>query len=181
MRRTVFTIGEESHVYLGYTRDRLWNGWACPSFEVNEALAVMKDFNKTAINPMLYDELYDRFIVVDSEGMQFEQLECWKGRNYETEDGIKHLYDIGAAYWIWEDYGSTEIKRFVAQRVEEFLWEYDKYNYYSVIGTIRDAVVDCIAKQFNNLETYYKAVKLFRTDGLSDYEVFEQLGGILKF
>ena len=46
MYKTIFTIDGIAPAYIGYTSGRLWNGWATPYFEVNEAFAVMKDFNK---------------------------------------------------------------------------------------------------------------------------------------
>ena len=38
MHKAVFTIGEESKAYIGYTTERKWNGWATPHFELEEAI-----------------------------------------------------------------------------------------------------------------------------------------------
>ena len=67
MRKAVFTIGEESKAYIGYTSGKLWNGWATPYFEFEEAKRVAEGFNECAEYPMEYDEVYDQFYILDTE------------------------------------------------------------------------------------------------------------------
>ena len=99
MYRTIFTIDCFIPAYIGYTSGRLWNGWGTPFFEIAEALQVMADYNKNTDRPMQYDEETDSFRVAETE---YTDEEVWKGKNYNTEDGIKHLYGIGAYCWIWD-------------------------------------------------------------------------------
>ena len=79
MHKAVFTIGEESKAYIGYTTERKWNGWATPHFELEEAIRVAEEFNKCAEYPMIYDSIYDQFYILDTET---EELEKWKGENH---------------------------------------------------------------------------------------------------
>ena len=87
MRKAVFTIGEYPKAYIGYTAGRLWNGWATPYFEKDEAIRVMTDYNECAEYPMQYDEVYDQFYILDTES---GELEKWEGIDYPTAEGIKH-------------------------------------------------------------------------------------------
>lgn len=176
MYKTIFTIDGIAPAYIGFTSGRLWNGWATPFFEVNEALAVMEDFNKNAENPMQYDERFDRFIVIDSEGLQYEPLEEWKGKNIQTDEGIKHLYGIGAYCWVWDAVNDSD-RRYLAQQVEEFICYHKHLDEY---GTERDQTVESIVKQFKNLDTFHKAICIMRNEELEADERFKKLGGILK-
>ena len=116
MRKTVFTIGEVADAYIGYTSGRLWNGWATPHFEIEEALRVMQSFNETAEYPMKYDDVYDQFYILDTETTE---LEAWKGENCITTEGIKHLYGIGAYSWVWDEEHSKPIAECIAELIED--------------------------------------------------------------
>lgn len=176
MKRTVFVIEGVASAYIGYTSGRLWNGWATPHFEINEALQVMADYNKDNDNPMQYDDRLDRFVIIDSEGMQYEPLEQWKGKNIETEDGIKHLYGIGAYSWIWE----TVDRRDLAQQVEELIFYHDTYNYMDEYNLDHEEVVNSITKQFSNLDTFHKAICIMRNEDTTTEQKFEALSKLLK-
>ena len=100
MRKSMFTIDSYPTAHIGYTEGRKWNGWATPYFEMDEALEVMAEFNECADHPMCYDKIYDQFYVWDEGNDDFE---TWKGKDYATADGIKHLYGIGAFSWVWDE------------------------------------------------------------------------------
>ena len=106
MRKLVFTIDGYKYPHIGYTTGRRWNGWATPNFEADEAFAVMREFNETAETPMYYNEETDTFYVNATE---YNDADEWKGRNCQTEDGLKHLYGIGAFSWVWEDINEQDI------------------------------------------------------------------------
>ena len=94
MYKKVFTIDGFDHVYIGYTSGRRWNGWATPHFEFAEALEIMHEYNKCSDDILMqYDKVYDQFYILDKESDEFE---VWKGKDYNTTEGIKHLYGIGA-------------------------------------------------------------------------------------
>lgn len=63
-----------------------------PLYEINEAIKLMEEFNVHNESKMHYSEGNDAFWMAESGAKEFT---IWKGRNYETADGIKHLYDIG--------------------------------------------------------------------------------------
>ena len=175
MHRTIFTIDGIAPAYIGYTSGRLWNGWATPFFEVNEALQVMEDYNKNSENPMYYDEKTDTFRIAETE---YTDEEWWKGQNLKTEDGIKHLYGIGAYCWVWDAVNDGD-RRYLAQQVEEFIYYHDTYNYMDEYDTRRNKVVDAIIEQLQALDAFHKIICIMRDEELDEDARFEKLGGIL--
>lgn len=176
MYKTIFTIDGFVPAYIGYTSDRLWNGWATPHFEVNEAFAIMEDFNKQADDPMFYNEGNDTFWIYDREA---KELTEWRGQNYKTDDGIKHLYAIGAYSWVWDSVNDSD-RRYLAQQTEEFIYYHTTYNYWDEYDHKREIVVGYITEQFKNLDTFYKAICIMRDEELEAEARFEKLGGILN-
>ena len=175
MYRTIFTIDGFVPAYIGYTSGRLWNGWATPFFEVNEALQVMEDYNKNTDNPMYYDEATDSFRIAETE---YTDEEGWKGQNLKTEDGIKHLYGIGAYCWIWDAVNDGD-RRYIAQQIDELLYEHDTYNYWDGSDALREQVVNTIMEQLKDLDTFHKAIYIVEDEKLTEEERYEKLGGIL--
>lgn len=176
MYKTIFTIDGFTPAYIGYTSGRLWNGWATPYFEVNEAFEVMADYNKDTENPMWYDEATDSFRINESE---YISEEIWKGQNIKTEEGIKHLYGIGAYCWVWDAVNDND-RRYLAQQVEEFIYYYDTYKYYDEYDHRREETVESITEEFKNLDVFYQAICIMRNDETSAETKFEKLGGILN-
>lgn len=175
LRKTVFTIGDEPKAYIGYTSGKLWNGWATPYFEKAEADRVMEEFNKCAEFPMQYDEVYDQFYNY-VEG--FEDYEFWKGIDYPTTEGIKHLYGIGAYCWVWDEANDQDVN-FLAERIEDFVYEYDTYNYRDE-GIDREETIKSIANQLKELTIFQKVYEVWMSNELTPDELFVKLGGILK-
>jgi hypothetical protein len=176
MYKTIFTIDGITPAYIGYTSGKLWNGWATPCFEINEALQVMADYNKDTGNPMFYDEATDTFRIPETE---YADEEMWKGANVATEEGIKHVYDIGAYCWVWDAVNDGD-RRYLAQQVEEFIFYHDTYKHMDEYDSRRDQAVDSITKQFQDLNTFHKAICIMRDEDLEAKARFEKLGGILN-
>ena len=176
MKRTVFTIGEYPKAYIGYTSGRLWNGWATPYFEFEEAKRVAEGFNECAEYPIQYDKVYDQFYVLDTET---SELETWKGEDIHTTLGIKHLYGIGAYSWVWDDVGSVTERRKFAEQIEEFIFYHDTHNYMDEYDLKREEMVKSIMHQLLTLTTYAEAYGIYNDDNFSADEKIEKLGGIL--
>lgn len=176
MYKTIFTIDGFVPAYIGFTDGYLWNGWATPYFEVTEALQVMADYNKDTGNPMWYDEITDTFRIAETE---YTSEGNWKGEDFQTEEGIKHLYGIGAYCWVWDAVNDGD-RRYLAQQVEEFIYYHDTYNYWDEYDSRRDEAVEAIIEQFKNLDTFYKTICIMRNEDITAEARFEQLGGILK-
>ena len=178
MHKVLFTTNGFEHPHIGYTRGDDWNGWATPFFEIDEALAIMEEFNKQ--NPddqILYSEANDTFMrkVADDE------IDLWRGKNYQTEDGVKHLYGIGAYSWTWEDVTDEDIYC-VAQRIEDFLWELDTYEHRDQYAD-REELVKEIVKQLQDFKVLKYVIKVLYTWDLSDYaeeEIYDVLRKELK-
>lgn len=81
MKGAVFKLDNE---YKGYAEDGT-NSY----FEIAEALEIMYDYNKSCTYPIEYSEQSDSFWQVNQH-----TIRTWKGKNYETENGIKHLYKL---------------------------------------------------------------------------------------
>ena len=60
-------------------------------YDIAEAFQFMKEFNAHNESKMHYSEANDCFWMAE-EGA--EEFTIWKGKNYKTAEGIKHLYDI---------------------------------------------------------------------------------------
>ena len=174
MHKAVFTIGEEPQAYIGYTSGRLWNGWATPYFEIAEAKRVAEDFNKCAEYPMQYDEIYDQFYILDTETTE---LETWKGEDIQTTEGIKHLYGIGAYSWVWDE-ATDRDNNYLAQEIEDFIYEYDTYGYRDV-GIEREEMVEAIKEQLKELTTFQQAYEVWHNEELSQDEKFDKLSKLL--
>ena len=62
-----------------------------PYFEVGEAIKIMQDYNRNCKFPIHYNEEKDAFWQPD---VRNQELHIWKGKNYNTNEGVKHLYNI---------------------------------------------------------------------------------------
>ena len=176
MYKRVFTIDGFDYGYIGYTSGRRWNGWATPHFELAEALEVMHEYNKCSDEILMeYDKMYDQFYKLDKDS---GELETWKGEYYNTTEGIKHLYGIGAYSWVWDDITDYDIEN-IALRIEDFIWEFDTYHYQDECID-RMQTVETIQKQLKEFNTLKQAIKIFYNDDLTEELKFEKLGGILR-
>ena len=174
MHKAVFTIDEYPKAYIGYTSGRLWNGWATPHFELEEAKRVAEGFNGCAEYPIQYDEIYDQFYILD---METEELETWKGEDIQTAEGIKHLYGIGAYSWVWDKVDDRDCK-YLAQGIEDFLYEYDTYEYRDV-GIDREEMVGAIKNQLKELTVFQQTYEVWHNEDLSQDERFDKLSKLL--
>ena len=175
MTKNVFTIGEYPKAYIGYTSGRLWNGWATPYFEFAEAKRVAEGFNETAEHPMQYDEVYDQFYILNTETTE---LETWKGEDIHTAKGIKHLYGIGAYSWVW-DKATDQDCNYLAQQIEDFLYEYDTYECQDQYAD-REELVEKIKTQLMDLTTFQQIYELWHGEELTEEELFNALGKELQ-
>jgi hypothetical protein len=153
LKKTVFTICDEPIAYIGFTEGKLWNGWATPYFEKAEADKVMEEFNECAEFPMQYDEVYDQFYNY-VEG--YDDYEFWKGADYVTTEGIKHLYGIGAYCWIWD---AEEIKP-ISEGIADLFLDYDH--------EIAEEFITEQLKDFNKLRS---AIEILRDDETAEIKM----------
>ena len=84
MRKSLFSAGLKNSD-AGFTDGKI----VC--FEVAEAFNIVRDHNERCEFKIYYNEDRDAFWQPDVEN---QKLRIWKGKNYETADGIKHLYNI---------------------------------------------------------------------------------------
>ena len=170
MRKSVFTIGEYPKAYIGYTSGKLWNGWATPYFEKEEAIRVAEGFNECAENPIQYDEVYDQFYILDKES---GELEKWERTLAITPEGNKYVYGIGAYSWVWDEVHICEY-RHLAERIEDFIYEFDTYGYRDV-GIDREEMIEAIKYQLKKLPTFQQAYEIWHNEDLSQDERFDRL------
>lgn len=176
MQKRLFTIDGFKYPHIGYTTGTRWNGWATPYFEVDEALKVMEEFNATDPEfPITYDKETDTFSIEEIGGGNGDK---WKGTNYLTDEGIKHLYGIGAYSWTWEDTTKVDI-RAVAQLIEDFIWERDTYEHRDQYNS-REELVKAIVTQLQDLNIFKQVLIAIYTEELTEDELFNALGKELK-
>lgn len=169
MRKAVFTIGEYPKAYIGYTSGRLWNGWATPHFEIDEAKRVAEGFNECAENPIFYNEQSKKFYTFDGE--------IWKAETVQTEEGIKDLYGIGAYSWTWDEVDERDC-HCLAGEIEDFIYEYDTYGYRD-IGIDRWEMVDAITNQLKEPTVFQQAYEIWHNEELTEEEKFNKLSELL--
>jgi hypothetical protein len=99
MRKTRFVIDTNEKTYEGYTDGTLWNGWECPWFTKEVAEEMMRDFIKEG-GEAKYDSETDSYIF---QAEEWDQPDVFDSADVRTEDGIQHLYPIGAWCWIWDE------------------------------------------------------------------------------
>ena len=99
MRKTKFTICDDERIYEGYTDGRHWNGWECPWFTREVTEQIMKDLNNDGVSTE-YNAETDSYIV---QAKEWDQPDIFDGADVNTEDGVQHLYPIGAWCWIWDE------------------------------------------------------------------------------
>lgn len=154
MRKTLFQIND-GPIYMGYTSGARWNGWATPYFTFEEAQKLQAEFNQDVASPMLYDVSKDAFVLkYDGDDVPY----IWEGEDIVTEDGIKHLYGIGAYSHIWDDLGDED-KRYLAQQINEFMYDYDPYDYEDNVDDADD-FIDGLIELFADIDKFAKAHRI---------------------
>ena len=176
MKKAVFTIDGFAEAYIGYTKGDHWNGWATPHFEKSDALRVMDDYNKNTESPMFYNEEFDTFYHFGTDSYEGAM---WKGADYQTEEGIKHLYDIGAYCWVWDAVNDND-RRYIAQQVEEFIFYYDTYTYWDEYDDRREETVAKITEQLKDFDVLKQTIIVMFNEDLSSETKYKTLGGILN-
>jgi len=104
---------EEGMVYDAYTTGATWNGWEVPLVTLETVKKFIADLKfMYAASPdggydMSHDEEKDAIVVIDRFLPENEQVPMeYKGQDYETVDGTKHLYVIGDGFcWVGYEEG----------------------------------------------------------------------------
>lgn len=168
MKKTLFYI-EDSPVYKGYTSGCHWNGWATPYFTLEEAQKIQAEWNIDAEFPMLYNASKDEFRVECDEDEPY----IWKGEDIQTVDGIKHLYGIGAYSHRWDEIDEVN-KRYLAQQINEFVYDYDPYDYYDNVNDTDD-FIDGLIELFADIDVFAKAHRIMSGSWSDKDAIYAQL------
>ena len=97
-RKARFSLeGLDDIEFEGWTADRLWNGWAMPCFEMQQATELAGLLE----DQLRYDPAEDTFI-----GSSGDEEEIWPRQLIDLPDGghVK-VYAIGAGSWLWDTVG----------------------------------------------------------------------------
>ena len=172
MRKALFNI-DGGQVYVGYTSGRLWNGWATPYFTLEEALKIQAEWNDE-YNPMTYDEVNDEFrILYESDDEPY----IWRGEDIKTVDGIKHLYGIGAYSHIWDELGEDD-KRYLAEQINEFIEDYNPYEYRDVVDN-EDEFLDNLIWALSDFNTFARCYEIMNNARLNSDRIYAKLEEVL--
>lgn len=80
--------------FESWTADKRWNGWAMPSFEIQQATKLAGLLE----DQLRYDPAQDAFI-----GSSGDEDEVWAGQLIDLSDGGQvKVYAIGAGSWMWD-------------------------------------------------------------------------------
>lgn len=99
LRPGLFSIETVQGPYTGWTTGEVWNGWACPYFEIEVARRVAADYasaNAAEGATAEFDENTNAFRFLDPVQGEWEVYEGFE------EDG-RMLYPIGTQYWTWTE------------------------------------------------------------------------------
>jgi hypothetical protein len=173
MRKTLFQIND-GPIYMGYTSGARWNGWATPYFQLEEAQKLQAEWSQSEDLTIVYDVTKDAFVCKYEDD---DQPYIWEGEDIQTEDGIKHLYGIGAYSHIWDDLDDYD-KRYLAQTIDSFLLDYDEGAYEDYHGN-RD-VEKIIFNKFADIDVFAKAHKIMNDSMLDADAKYIKLYEILK-
>lgn len=83
------------------------NGWAMPAFELPEFLHW---YTRTHVNMDISVYMHDpsNHFCITIGNTTDEESETYEGQQYQTVDGPKLLFAVGAGYWCWEDLADDE-------------------------------------------------------------------------
>jgi hypothetical protein len=140
---------------MGYTSGARWNGWATPYFTLEEAQKIQKAWTKSDYSTMLYDVNKDEFRLKYKGD---DEPYIWKGEDIQTVDGKLHLYGIGAYSHIWDDLDDDD-KRYLAQQINEFMYDYDPYDYEDNVDDADD-FIDGLIELFADIDKFAKAHRI---------------------
>ena len=172
MRKALFNI-DGGQVYVGYTSGRLWNGWATPYFPLEEALKICAEWNDE-YNPMTYDEVNDEFrILYESDDEPY----IWRGEDIETVDGKLHLYGIGAYSHIWDELGDED-KRYLAEQINEFIADYNPYEYRDVVED-EDEFLNNLIWALSDFDTFARCYEIMNNARLNSDQIYAKLEEVL--
>lgn len=167
LNKAVFTLEDHPKAYIGYAIPIKGNHWIMPYFEFDVSVQILKDFE----DHILYDKGNDQFKIWDEGIGDYAFI---KGKEFITDEGIKHLYAIGSGNWLWKG-----IKCFdLALGIEDFIYEYDTYHY-------RDECIDrmqtaeAIQNQLKEFTVLQRVYEIWHNNTLTKDLKFEKLGGIL--
>lgn len=90
------------HSFEGYTSGRRWNGWACPVFEKDVAMLLVKALQKEHSKKEYarYNKETDTFEIWDEgeeEHVLYPPVEITVGEKK------RKVYEIGTAFWTWSE------------------------------------------------------------------------------
>ena len=91
--------------FQGYTQDEDWNGFACPYFSYDQAMAVAQAWREHGFAAN-YDEDTGEFVFEVSGGEAGNEFQRFG--SIEAE-GMK-LYPIGAFNWIWGEVEKSDFE-----------------------------------------------------------------------
>jgi hypothetical protein len=86
--------GLEDNEFEGWTAGKLWNGWAMPCFEIQQATKLAELLGEQ----LRCDSSQDAFISTSGDGE-----EIWSGQIIDLPDGGQvKAYAVGASSWMWD-------------------------------------------------------------------------------
>ena len=80
--------------------------------------------------------------------------------------------------WVWDEITDYDICN-IARAIDDFLWEFDPYEYRDQYDS-REELVDLIIAQLKEFKTLKQVIRIFYNDSLPEELKYYRLGRILR-
>lgn len=94
---------EDEGGFVGWTRGENWNGWSCPRFEFDAAMALAALSQGHVGERLSYNADEDKFVLTQDG----EANDIWTAEAITTPLGEKKVYGIGVGAWCWNEFPTS--------------------------------------------------------------------------
>ena len=121
-RKSMFAI-EDGPEYIGYTTGEGWKVYESPYFEKEVVEQIFIDTEDVVWG---YNERQDyyTYYLLDHSIKDVNDLPVVRGTFIETIEGTKHVYQLGAGSWIWNE--KSDFEKYIASASTSPFWK-DEY------------------------------------------------------
>lgn len=106
-RAATFSLEGLNGEFAGYTAGESWNGWATPSFPLEEALRVLSALTEQGGADGRYDAEQDTFVFTMSPDCE-EEIRPAQEITLPDRVTLK-VYPLGSRSWCWDEIGAPSI------------------------------------------------------------------------
>ena len=126
-RKSMFAI-EDGPEYEGYTTGEGWKVYESPYFEKEVIEQIFTDISDVVWG---YNETKDYYTyhLLDHSIEDVNDLPVVQGTFVETMEGTKHVYQLGAGAWVWDEHSNFE--KYIVSASTSHFWMDDYISTYT--------------------------------------------------